>query len=804
MDLTRVIAQELDIQPQQVERTVALFAEGATVPFIARYRKDVTGNLDELQIRTIEERHTYLTELVERKAAVLESIAAQDKLTPELKAAIEACTTKTGLEDLYLPYRPKRRTRATIARERGLEPLADRLWGQADLATGRSAPVDVHAALELLARPFVDLDRDVVSEQVALDGARDIIAERIAEDAALRAEVRRVMFEEGSIASRPTDAWAGKTSKFEMYYDFREPAARIPSHRFLAIARGVEEGVLQSMLEVPEDKIVALLESRVVREPKALAAALIREAAADAYQRLMAVTLETDIRTELKDRADTDALKAFQANLRALLLAPPLGGKCVLGLDPGFRTGVKVAVIDATGKYLAHDVIYPVPPMEKIEPAKRTLLKLIQQHRVEAIAIGNGTASRETDAFVRAFLGEHRELKLTVVVVSEAGASVYSASDIAREEFPELDVTIRGAISIGRRLQDPLAELVKIDPKAIGVGQYQHDVNQKRLKKSLEDVVESSVNFVGVEVNTASAALLKHVAGIGDSLARSIVAYRDENGPFSDRVSLRDVPRFGPKAFQQAAGFLRIRGARNPLDNSAVHPEQYPVVERMAKDLGVPVDQLVGRQELLKGVRLDRYAEGDVGEFTLKDIVEELKKPGRDPREQFEAVTFDPNVTEIAHLKEGMVLEGVITNVTDFGCFVDIGVHQDGLVHISRLADRFIQDPKEAVKVGEKVKVKVMGVEVERKRISLSLRQSDITGQSPDAPATRKADGKPAQSGPAQGGQDQRGQDHRGRDNRPGDRRGPPSGRSSQPSNQPSSNQPFNPAFAALANLKRK
>lgn len=792
MDISRFIAQELSIQPQQVERTLALFDEGATVPFIARYRKDVTGNLDEVQIRGIEERSAYLKELLERKSTILDSIREQGKLTPELEARIQGTTSKTELEDLYLPYKPKRRTRAMIARERGLGPLADRLWSQLD-RTG---------TLEALAAPFVDLDKDVVSEQAALDGARDILAERIAEDATLRAEVRRLSYEEGFVASTVVEAHKGKPSKFDMYYDFREPAPKIPSHRFLAIARGVEEEILTTSLEVPVDKLLYLLETAVIQDRSVLAAPLIKDAAHDAYHRLMAASLETDIRHELKERADGEALRVFQANLRALLLASPLGGKSVLALDPGFRTGVKLAVVDGTGKYLHSDVIYPVPPKEKVEASKRTLQELIQRFKVEAIAIGNGTASRETDNFVRQFLTEHPELKVIPVVVNEAGASVYSASEIAREEFPELDVTIRGAISIGRRLQDPLAELVKIDPKSIGVGQYQHDVNQKRLKKSLEDEVESSVNFVGVEVNTASAALLRHVAGIGESLAKAIVRHRDENGPFASRAALREVPRFGPKAFQQSAGFLRVRGARQALDNSAVHPEHYPIVERMAADLGVPVTELVGNSSLLERVQLNRYAAGEVGELTLKDIVDELKKPGRDPRKQFDAVNFRSDVTEVSHLKEGMVLEGVVTNVTDFGCFVDVGVHQDGLVHISRLSDQFVKDPKTVVKAGDKVRVKVVQVEAERKRIALTMRESEVLGRTPpsegrteSAPEARKGgapapassprgaapSGKPTSSAPA-----------------------PAPSKGGKPAAPPPKAEPFNNPFAALAGLKKK
>lgn len=801
MDVNRIIAQELSILPHQVERTLALMAEGGTVPFIARYRKDVTGNLDEVQLRAIEERSAYLKELEERRATILASIQDQGKLTPALELQIKACSTKVALEDLYLPYRPKRRTRAMIARERGLEPLAERLWSQQDRS----------GTLTILARPYVDLDKDVLSEEAALEGARDILAERVAEDAILRAEARRLCLEQGFIASKVADAYVGKASKFDMYYDFREPCTRIPSHRLLAINRGVEEEVLVSTLEAPLESILAWLQHAVVKDPSAIAAPLLREAIEDAWHRLMFPSLETDIRADLKEKADTDALKVFQANLRALLLAPPLGGKCVLALDPGYRTGVKLAVIDKTGRYLCHDVIYPVPPMEKVEASRRTLLDLIRRYGVEALAIGNGTASRETDAFVRQFLSEHPELKVIPVVVNEAGASVYSASEIAREEFPELDVTIRGAISIGRRLQDPLAELVKIDPKAIGVGQYQHDVNQKRLKKSLEDEVESSVNFVGVEVNTASAPLLKQVAGIGESLAKAIVRHRDANGPFKSRVELREVPRFGPKAFQQSAGFLRIREAAHPLDNSAVHPEHYPIVEKMATDLRVEVRALIGNASLLSALTLDQYASGDAGILTLQDIVDELNKPGRDPRKQFDAVAFRADVTEVEHLKEGMVLEGVITNVTDFGCFVDIGVHQDGLVHISRLSDQYVKDPKAVVKAGDRVKVKVLSVESGRKRISLTMRDSDISGRAEaDAPRPSGQESRGASSG-RPGSPSSAPSGRPGQSGRPSGASGAaPAGsrpaepaRSSKPAPPPKA-EPFNNPFSVLANLKKK
>jgi uncharacterized protein len=729
------IIEETGLKPFQVENTVELFQEGGTVPFIARYRKERTGELDEVQIRTIEERFAYFTELTERKVAILGSIEEQGKLTPELKARIEATRQKTELEDLYLPYKPKRRTKAIIARERGLEPLADLIAAQ-ELTAGTP---------EEAALPFVDPAREVPDAAAALAGAGHILAERLADDADARAFVRRLTAEEGIIRSRVATDKKGTVTKFEMYYDYEEQLRTVPSHRMLAMRRGEKEEVLFLTIVAPVETILIGLKSRLVRG-ESIFRPLLEGVGEDAYKRLIAPSIEVELRLEAKNRADEEAIRVFAQNLRNLLLAPPAGSKRVLGVDPGLRTGSKLAAVDGTGRFLEHVTIYPHTGEGRVPQARKELLRLIESHDVEMIAIGNGTASREMELFVKETLTEASR-HVPVVVVSEAGASVYSASEIAREEFPELDLTVRGAISIGRRLQDPLAELVKIDPKSIGVGQYQHDVNQAMLKKALDDVVESCVNFVGVDLNTASWALLSYVAGVGPALAKAIVRYRDDKGAFPSRQALLSVPRFGAKAFEQSAGFLRIRGGAHPLDNSAVHPERYPVVETMAADLGASLAQLVADPALAGRIDLKRYVTEQVGLPTLRDILEELKKPGRDPRSQFQAATFRDDIREISDLKEGMVLQGVVTNVTAFGAFVDIGVHQDGLVHVSHLANRFIKDPNDAVRVGELVQVKVLAADPQRKRISLSIREALPGGgeQRPrrDKPVT--ADKKPAE-----------------------------------------------------------
>jgi len=707
------ITEESGLKPFQIENTVALLREGATIPFIARYRKERTGELDEVVLRDIEDRFSYYTELEERKLTVLRSIEDQGKLTPELTTRIVETRLKTELEDLYLPYKPKRRTKATIARERGLEPLADLIAAQ-KMTTG---------TLQEAALPFVDPEREVPDTAAALEGAGHILAERIAEDADLRAFVRRLTGEQGSLASRVASDKKDAVTKFEMYYDFQEPLKDIPSHRMLAMRRGEKEEVLFLSIIAPVEDILSGLKARFVRGVS-IFGPFLEGVVEDAYKRLMAPSIEVELRLEAKQKADEAAIRVFADNLRNLLLAPPAGGKRVLGIDPGMRTGCKLAAVDETGRFLGHAVIYPHTGEGKAEAARRDLMRFLEVHDCGMVAVGNGTGGRETEQFVREVLSAAGK-GVQVVMVNEAGASVYSASEIARDEFPELDLTVRGAISIARRLQDPLAELVKIDPKSIGVGQYQHDVNQTQLKKSLDGVVESCVNYVGVDLNTASRALLSYVSGLGPSLAGAIVRHRDENGPFAERAALMAVPRFGAKAFEQSAGFLRIRDGIHPLDNTAVHPERYALVETMAADLSVPLADLAKNPSLAGRIDLSRYVTESVGLPTLRDILEELKKHGRDPRKEFQAAAFRDDVREMSDLKEGMVLQGVVTNVTAFGAFVDVGVHQDGLVHVSHLADRFVKDPHDAVSAGQVVKVKVLAVDRERKRISLSIREAE-------------------------------------------------------------------------------
>jgi uncharacterized protein len=702
------VAQALNVPMHGLMATIELLDEGGTVPFIARYRKEATGNLDEVQIRSIEERLGYFRELEQRKTTILSSIEEQGKLTPELKARIEASLEKSELEDLYLPYRPKRRTKATIARERGLEPLALYLWGQ------QPGPMP----LAEFAATFVDPEKGIATVEEALEGARHILAEMISEHADFRKALRQMMFEEGVVVSRRVADAADEQEKFKMYYDYREPVSKIPSHRMLAIRRGESENVLYFLIELEAARPVTYLKGQVLRTPGEWTSHL-EQAVEDSWQRLLNSSIQTEVRLELKKRSDTEAIHVFRENLENLLLAAPAGQIGVLGIDPGIRTGCKIAVVDETGKFLEHSVIYPHQPRNDHEGAARTLKILIAKHAVRAIAIGNGTASRETDAFIREFLRAEKLESVFSVTVNESGASVYSASDLARQEFPDLDLTVRGAISIARRLQDPLAELVKIDPKSIGVGQYQHDVEQKQLQKSLETTIESCVNRVGVELNTASWALLRYVAGINERTAQKIVEYRNEHGKFRSRVQLNAVAGIGPKTFEQAAGFLRIRGGDNPLDVTAVHPESYPVVEQIAASLGVTVEEIIQQPQLLAKVNKEGLT---AGVYTLNDILEELKKPGRDPREQFVAPSFKEGVREIADLQPGMVLEGVVTNVTKFGAFVDIGVHQDGLVHISELSNRFIKEPGEVVKAGQIVKVQVLNADPKTKRIGLSMK----------------------------------------------------------------------------------
>lgn len=722
--MTNLIASELSINPRQVEAVARLLSEGATVPFIARYRKEAHGNLDEVAIAKIKDRISYYNELESRKTTILKSIESQGKLTDDLKKKIIACMQKNELEDLYLPYRPKRRTRAMIAKEKGMEPLADLIWAQ-----GREDP-------ETEAAKFVN---DVVPDAAtALALARDICAERISDTARVRKIVRNAYERESMLVSVKSplldmDGALAKTAqadsaagakcvdpeKYSQYFDYKELLRDVPSHRFLAIKRGQKENILFAKLSLESAPLAEAVEEAIGLDEKSPWAGELRTAVADALKRLVAPSCEIDVMVDKKLEADRAAVEVFAENLRHLLLAPPMGEKTTIAIDPGIRTGCKMAVLDSTGKYLASTVIYP---MQRTAEAQNILAAAIERFKPYAIAVGNGTAGRETEAFARALV---KELKLNlpiVVSVSESGASVYSASEIAREEFPDLDLTVRGAISIGRRLQDPLAELVKIDPKSIGVGQYQHDVQQTLLSNKLDEVVESCVNKVGVELNTASVPLLTKVSGIGESLAKKIVAWRNEHGAFKSREELKSVPGLGAKAFEQCAGFLRIRGAANPLDSSAVHPERYALVEKMARDAGIPLEKLAGNADAASSINIKTYITAEVGEPTIRDIIEELKKPGRDPRDKFEPPSFRDDITTIEDVKPGMELEGVVTNVAAFGAFVDIGVHQDGLVHVSELADRFIQDPSEVVKAGDRIKVKVLSVDIARKRISLTAR----------------------------------------------------------------------------------
>ncbi|MFO0740583.1 MAG: Tex family protein [Labilithrix sp.] len=690
------IAQDLGLSLASVRATVNLLTEGATVPFIARYRKEATGGLDEVQIRAIEEKLAYYTELLERRKTVVDELTAQGKLTPDLARRIESIWVKSELEDLYLPFRPKRRTRATMAREKGYQPLADAI-----LAQGPKR---------------LDADAD------ALAGARDIVAETVAERADVRAGVRDLYRREAVLVCERVKKNTQQPTKFEMYYDFREKLDRLPSHRYLAIRRGEEEGVLRVRLEVDEKRAAQKIYGQVGLRAGSPLANELRLAVDDAMERLIAPSIETEVSGDQKLRADADAIDIFAQNLKKLLLSAPLGRRVVLGIDPGQRTGCKCVVVDDTGRLVEHTLINLVTGDAALAQAKKTIAALVKKYSPFAVAVGNGTHGRETEDFVKQVLREENAT-IMVVPVSESGASVYSASEVAREEFPDLDLTVRGAVSIARRLQDPLAELVKLDPKVIGVGQYQHDVSQPLLKKKLEEVVESCVNAVGVELNTASASLLEHVAGLGPKTAKAIVKHREAKGAFESRSALKEVAGIGPKAFEQCAGFVRVRGGAHPLDASAVHPERYALVDRIAKEQGVKLAELVGHPDRVARIPWASYASNDVGLPTLEDIQAELGKPGRDPRDAFEPPKFRDDVRTMADLKEGMELEGVVTNVTAFGAFVDIGVHQDGLVHISQLADRFVRDPHEVVKVGDKLKVHVMAVDLPRKRISLSARR---------------------------------------------------------------------------------
>ncbi|HXE63126.1 MAG TPA: Tex family protein [Bryobacteraceae bacterium] len=713
------IAHVLNVPPRGLIATAELLAEGGTVPFIARYRKETTGNLDEVQIRAIEEKLAYFRELEDRRETVLRTIAEQGKLTEELRERILGTLDRSELEDLYLPYRPKRRTKATIAREKGLEPLALYLWTQ----EANVVPLSQFAAT------FISSDKGVATAEEALEGARHIVAEMVAEDADVRKALRQMMFDEGVIVSGKVDGSVDEQEKFRMYYEYREPVAKIPSHRMLAIRRGETESILYFTIDLNAERPLAYLNGKILRQPGDWTPHL-ELAIQDSWKRLLNLSIQTEVRLELKTKADAEAIRVFRENLQNLLLSPPAGQIAVLGIDPGIRTGCKIAVVDETGKFLDHAVIYPHQPKNDFVGSVRIVKELLNKYSVKAIAIGNGTASRETDAFVRDFFRQEGLTDAFSVTVNESGASIYSASDIARQEFPDLDLTVRGAISIARRLQDPLAELVKIDPKSIGVGQYQHDVDQTLLQKSLESVIESCVNRVGVDLNTASWALLRYVAGISERTAQKIVAYRNDHGKFRSRVELTAVSGIGSRTFEQAAGFLRIRNGENPLDSTAVHPESYPVVEQIAQALSISVPELIGKPELLSRVRKEDLT---AGVYTLNDILEELKRPGRDPRDQFVAPRFNDEVKELPDLKPGMTLEGVVTNVTKFGAFVDIGVHQDGLVHISELSNRYIREPAEAVKVGQIVKVQVLAADVKNKRIALSMKALMPPGQKPAA-----------------------------------------------------------------------
>lgn len=740
--ISQRIADELSVKEQQVSAAIGLLDEGATVPFISRYRKEVTGGLDDSQMRTLEERLRYLREMEDRRAAILKSITEQEKLTPELERDILLADTKNRLEDLYLPYKPKRRTKGQIAKEAGLEPLAEALLADPTLVP------DVEAA------KYFNAEHNINDVKSALDGAKYILMEKFSEDAELLGKLRNFLHNEATLSARAVPEKINDSSqevqKFRDYFEHDENLKSVPSHRALAMFRGRNEGVLTLAIKVGDEEAAAINKNAghpcetfiadhwQVQDKGRAADGWLAEVVRWTWRVKLLTHLETDLLGELREKAEEEAIKVFASNLKDLLLAAPAGQKATIGLDPGMRTGVKVAVVDATGKVLDHCAIFPTPPFNKIAESEAVLVHLCKKHNVNLIAIGNGTASRETEKFVKDVLKTHKDIQATSVVVNEAGASVYSASEFAAKEFPDLDVTIRGAISIARRLQDPLAELVKIDPKSIGVGQYQHDVSQSQLARSLDAVVEDCVNAVGVEVNTASAALLARVSGLNTTLANNIVEFRNQNGAFNSRAALKKVPRFGEKTFEQAAGFLRIANGENPLDASAVHPESYVVVEQIAKKHDRHIKGLIGDSSFLRGLKAADYTDEKFGVPTVTDIIKELDKPGRDPRPEFKTAQFQEGVEDITDLVPGMILEGTVTNVTNFGAFVDIGVHQDGLVHISALSHNFIKDPREAVKAGDIVKAKVMEVDVPRRRIALSLRMDDTPGEKVEGSGGRK------------------------------------------------------------------
>jgi len=720
------IAQELNIQVMQVANTLMLLAEGGTVPFIARYRKEVTNSLDEVAITHIRDRAEQLLELDKRREAILASLKELGKLTPELEKAVLQAQTMAVLEDVYLPFRPKRKTRASVAREKGLEPLATQL-----LAQSAGDPLAWAAV-------FVNADKQVATPEDALAGARDILAETVNEDAEVRGRLREYFTTDAKLVSKIMKGKEILGAKFKDYFDWEESLAAIPSHRLMAMLRGRNEEFLLLKLTAVEEKSLEYLRGHFLKADNA-AATQVGQALEDAFKRLLQVSLEAETMVAAKKKADTEAITVFAQNLRELLLASPLGPKRVLAMDPGFRTGCKLSVLDAQGKFIFNHTIYPTLGPGQAERAASEVKELCAKFKIEAFAIGNGTASRETEEFVRSL-----ELPLPVVMVNESGASIYSASETAREEFPDLDLTVRGAISIGRRLIDPLAELVKIDPKSIGVGQYQHDVNQRLLKQSLDDVVVSCVNAVGVDVNTASKQLLTYVSGLGEKMAAQVVEYRNGHGPFASREALKQVPKLGNKAFEQAAGFLRIPQAENPLDASAVHPERYTLVETMARDLGCTVKDLMGNKQARERIELKKYVGENIGLPTLTDIIAELDKPGRDPRKQFEAFAFAPGVHALEDLQPGQTLPGIVTNVTAFGAFVDIGVHQDGLVHISELSDTYVKEPNDFIKVAQKVQVKVLEVDLERRRVALSMKSGSVPRTSQGKPSQPSQGGKPS------------------------------------------------------------
>ncbi len=723
--ICRMIAQELNVRPEQVNAAVTLIDDGNTVPFIARYRKEVTGGLDDTQLRTLDSRLSYLREMDDRRQTILKSIQEQGKLTPELEQEIIQADSKTRLEDLYLPYKPKRRTKGQIAIEAGLEPLADMLWNHP-----QTEP-------ESEASKYLDADKGIIDTKAALDGARAIIMERIAEDANLLEKVRNHLNRNAELVSRVVEGKEQEGEKFKDYFNHNEPLSKVPSHRALAMLRGRNEGFLTLAMNAdPEQEEGArqsycetiIADHYGVTLSSAPADAWRKQVISWAWRIKVSMHMETELMGAMKERAEIEAIEVFATNLKDLLMAAPAGPRATLGLDPGLRTGSKIAVVDSTGKVLATETIYPHPPQKQYDKSAQIVDQLVRKYNVDLIAIGNGTASRETDSFVADVI-KRGNLKVQKIIVSEAGASVYSASELAAKEFPNMDVSLRGAVSIARRLQDPLAELVKIDPKSIGVGQYQHDVSQSMLAKRLDAIVEDCVNAVGVDVNTASAALLTRVAGLSSTIAQNIVDFRDENGRFEARTTLKKVPRLGPKAFEQCAGFLRIMDGKNPLDASAVHPEAYPVVKAIAEKNSKDIKALIGDSAFLKGLHAVDYTDEHFGVPTVTDIIKELDKPGRDPRPEFKTATFAEGVNSVSDLEPGMILEGVVSNVANFGAFVDIGVHQDGLVHISALTDRYVSDPREVVKAGDIVKVKVMEVDVQRKRIGLSMRLNDEPGQ---------------------------------------------------------------------------